>query len=137
MIRRFAAPVAAALLCAGCGFLPEPAVRLATGRTEVAAYAERYNARQDEFRVEVRWRESPAQAVLDGEAFDVVIGEELATTSVMDRLESLGDIVKPGRLDPAGFYPGLLSLGSRDNRPLAVPLSFDLPAMVFLRGALP
>ena len=137
MIRRFAAPVAAVLLSAGCGLLPEPAVRLATSRTEVAAYVERYNARQDEFRVEVRWRESPAQAVLDGEEFDVVIGEELATVSVMDRLESLGDIVKPGRLDPAGFYPGLLGMGSRDNRPLAVPISFDLPAMVFLRGALP
>jgi ABC-type glycerol-3-phosphate transport system substrate-binding protein len=98
---------------------------------------ERYNARQGDFRLEVRWRESPAQAVLDGEAFDVVIGEELAAASVMDRLESLGDVVKPGRLDPAGFYPGLLGMGSRDNRPLAVPLSFDLPAMVFLRGALP
>jgi ABC-type glycerol-3-phosphate transport system substrate-binding protein len=137
MIRHFAAPLAAVLLAAGCGLLPDPTVRLATGRAEVAAYVERYNARQDEFRVEVRWRDSPAQAVLDGEAFDVVIGEELATASVMDRLESLGDVVKPGRLDPAGFYPGLLAMGSRDNRPLAVPISFDLPAMVFLRGALP
>lgn len=136
MIRRFAAPLAA-LLLAGCGLLPEPAVRLATSRPEIAAYAERYNAWQNEFRVEVRWRESPARAVLDDEGFDVVIGEELAAASVMDRLESLGDIIKPGRLDPAGFYPGLLAMGSRDNRPLAVPLSFDLPAMVFLRGALP
>jgi len=137
MIHRLAAPLAAALLAAGCSLLPDPAVRLATSRAEVAAYVERYNARQDEFRVEVRWRESPARAVLEGEAFDVVIGEELATASVMDRLENLGDVVKPGRLDPAGFYPGLLAMGSRDNRPLAVPLSFDLPAMVFLRGALP
>lgn len=137
MIRRLAAPFVAALLAAGCGLLPDPAVRLATSRPEIAAYAERYNARQDEFRVEVRWRESPARAVLDEEGFDVVIGEELAAASVMDRLEGLGDIVKPGRLDPALFYPGLLAMGSRDNRPLAVPLSFDLPAMVFLRGALP
>jgi ABC-type glycerol-3-phosphate transport system substrate-binding protein len=137
MIRRFAAPLAAALLAAGCGLLPDPSVRLATSRPEVAAYAERWNARQNEFRIEVHWRESPAQAVLDGEAFDVVIGEELAAASVMDRLESLGDIVAPGRLDPGGFYPGLIAMGSRDNRPLAVPLSFDLPALVFLRGALP
>lgn len=137
MMRRLAAPLAAALLAAGCGLLPDPAVRLVTSRPELAAYAERWNARQGEFRVEVRWRESPAQAVLDGEPFDVAIGEELAASSVMDRLESLGDIVAPGRLDPAGFYPGLLAMGSRDNRPLAVPLSFDLPALVFLRGALP
>jgi ABC-type glycerol-3-phosphate transport system substrate-binding protein len=137
MIRRLAVPLAAALLAAGCGLLSDPAVRLATSRPEVAAYVERYNARQDEFRVEVSWRESPARAVLEGEAFDVVIGEELATASVMDRLESLGDVVTTGRLDPAGFYPDLLAMGSRDNRPLAVPLSFDLPAMVFLRDALP
>jgi hypothetical protein len=137
MIRYRAAPLAAVVLLAGCGLLPAPTVRLATSRAEVAAYVERYNARQDEFRVEVRWRESPAQAVVDGEAIDVVVGEDLATASVLDRLESLGDIVKPGRLDPAGFYPGLLNMGSRDNRPLAIPLSFDLPAMVFLRGTLP
>ncbi len=137
MIRRFAASLAATLLAAGCSLLPDPAVRLVTSRPEVAAYAERWNARQTDFRVEVQWRESPAQAVLDGEAFDVAIGGELAAASVMDRLENLGDIVTPGRLDPAGFYPGLLAMGSRDNRPLAVPLSFDLPALVCLRGALP
>ncbi len=137
MIHRILAPFAAAILAAGCGLLPDPAVRLATSRPEVAAYVERYHARQDEYRLAVHWRESPARAVLEGEVFDVVIGEELATASVMDRLESLGDVVKPGRLDPAGFYPGLLAMGSRDNRPLAVPLSFDLPALVFLRGALP
>ncbi len=137
MIRRFAASLAATLLAAGCSLLPDPAVRLVTSRPEVAAYAERWNARQTDFRVEVQWRESPAQAVLDGEAFDVAIGGELAAAAVMDRLENLGDIVTPGRLDPAGFYPGLLAMGSRDNRPLAVPLSFDLPALVCLRGALP
>jgi ABC-type glycerol-3-phosphate transport system substrate-binding protein len=137
MIRRFAAPLAAVLLAAGCGLLPDPAVRLVTSRPEVAAYAERWNARQTDFRIEVQWRESPAQAVLDGEVFDVAIGGELAAASVMDRLENLGDIVTPGRLDPAGFYPGLLAMGSRDNRPLAVPLSFDLPTLVCLRGALP
>ena len=70
MIHRFLAPLAAAILAAGCGLLPDPAVRLAPSRPEVAAYVERYHARQDEYRIEVHWRESPARSVLEGEAFD-------------------------------------------------------------------
>jgi ABC-type glycerol-3-phosphate transport system substrate-binding protein len=85
--------------------------------------------------VEVGWRDSPAQAVRDGETADVVIGDSLALADIMDRLDPLADIIKPGRIDPAGFYPGLLAMGSRDNRPLLLPLAFDLPAVVMERRA--
>jgi hypothetical protein len=52
----------------------------------------------------------------------------------MDRFEPLGDIVKPGRIDPARFYAGLLAMGSKDNRQQLLPISFTLPAVVYLAG---
>jgi len=52
----------------------------------------------------------------------------------MDRMDGLGDIVKPGKVDPSWFYSRLLAMGSRDNRPVLVPLSFSLPAIVYVRG---
>ena len=130
---------AAAGALAGCGFGLEPVVQLITNRAEMAAYVDRYNAVQSDVRVEIAYQDTPSQAVLDGVAGDVVIGEWLATPAVMDRLEALGDIVKPGKIDPAWFYAGLLGMGSRDNRPFLIPISFTLPAIVYrthVRGPL-
>ena len=122
------------LALAGCGLLGDQTVRLLTDRPEMAAYVERYNARQTDVRVEVIYDEEPAQAVMEGRAqADVVIAQWLASPATMARFDSLADVVKPGGIDPSWFYPGLLAMGSRDNRPFLVPLSFHLPAMMFYK----
>ncbi len=138
-LRRLALPVAALAACAalgGCTFGLEPTVRLITDLPEMAAYVDIFNALHTDVRVELDYAETPSQAVLDGVAGDLVVGAWLSSPSVMDRLDSLSDIVKPGKLDPAWFYQGLLAMGSRDNRPFLVPLSFSLPAVVFLPAQL-
>jgi hypothetical protein len=127
---------AAAVLClglAGCGLGLEPTVRLMTNRAEMAAYVDRFNAVQSDVRVELSWQETPYQAVLDGVQADIVIGEWLASPAVMDRMDGLADIVKPGKIDPSWMYTRLLAMASHDNRPMLVPLSFSLPAMVYQR----
>jgi hypothetical protein len=122
-----------ALLLAGCGLGLEPTVQLMTNRPEMAAYVDRFNAVQSDVRVELTYQETPYQAVLDGVQADLVIGEWLSSPAVMDRLDGLGDIVKPGKIEPGWFYTRLLAMGSRDNRPVLVPLSFSLPAIVYVR----
>ena len=122
---------------AGCGLLSDQTVRLLTDRPEMAAYVERYNARQTDVRVEVIYDEEPARAVREGSAqADVVIAQWLASPATMARFDSLADVVKPGRIDPSWFYPGLLTMGSRDNRPFLLPLSFHLPAMIFYKPSI-
>lgn len=106
-------------------------MRLITNHPEIAAYVEMYNAGQDAYRVEILYRETPSQSVLSGEPADVVIGEWLATPQLVDRFESTADIVTPGRIGPSELYAGLLSMGSKDARPVLIPVSFDLPAVVF------
>jgi hypothetical protein len=138
MERQFRAlllPVAAAIsaLFAGCGLGLEPTVQLITNRPEMAAYVDRFNAVQSDVKVEISYQEVPSQAVLDGAHADAVIGEWLQSPAVMDRLDALGDLVKPGKVDPTGIYPGLLAMCSRDNRPILIPISFTLPAIVYLR----
>lgn len=125
--------LAASIALAGCGLIPDPTVKLVTDRAEMAAYVDRFNALQSDVRVEIDYRESPSQAVSDGVQGDVVVGEWLASPAVMDRFDSLGDLVKPGRIDPSWFYSGLITMGSRDNRSVLIPVSFSLPAIVFYR----
>jgi len=138
MERQFRAlllPVAASIcaLCAGCGLGIEPTVQLITNRPEMAAYVDRFNAVQSDVKVEISYQEVPSQAVLDGVPGDAVIGEWLPSPAVMDRMDALGDLVKPGKIDPSGIYPGLLAMCSRDNRPILVPISFTLPTIVYVR----
>jgi hypothetical protein len=123
------------VVLAGCGLGLETPLQLVTNRAELAAYVDRFNAVQSDVKVAISYQESPAQAVLDGTAGDIVIGEWLSSPAVMDRMDGLGDIVKPGKIDPAWFYARLLAMGSRDNRPVLVPLSFSLPAVVFVRSS--
>jgi Bacterial extracellular solute-binding protein len=128
--------LAVAAVCAllvGCSLIREPTVRMITDRAEMAAYVDRFNALQTDVRIELSWREAPFQSVLDGTQADLVVGEWLASPAVLDRFDSLGDIVKPGRIDPSWFYGGLLAMGSRDNRTVLLPLSFSLPAIVFYK----
>jgi hypothetical protein len=125
--------LAAIALLSSCGLGLETTIQIVTNRAEMAAYVDRFNALQSDVKVEISYQESPAQAVLDGVQGDIVIGEWLASPSVMDRMEGLGDIVKSGKIDPAWFYARLLAMGSRDNRPVLVPLSFSLPAIVYVR----
>jgi ABC-type glycerol-3-phosphate transport system substrate-binding protein len=123
---------AASILLAGCGLGIEPTVTIVTNRPELSAYVDRYNAVQSEAKVELSYQETPWQAVLDGVTGDIVIGEYLACPGVMDKLEGLGEIVKPGKIDPSWFYARLITMGSKDNRPVVIPLSFSLPAVVFI-----
>jgi hypothetical protein len=134
---RAAALCAAACIIGACGLLSEPTVKLVTDRAELAAYVERFNARQDSYHVQVQYSESPAQSVLDGAAADIVVGEFLASPQLLDRFDSTADIIKPGRIEPSWFYPGLLSMGTKDTRPVLIPISFDLPAIVYSRPSLP
>jgi ABC-type glycerol-3-phosphate transport system substrate-binding protein len=106
---------------------------MVTDRAEMAAYVDRFNALQSDVRVELAYREAPVQSVLDGVQGDLVVGEWLASPAVLDRFDSLGDLVKSGRIDPSWFYAGLVAMGSRDNRPVLVPISFSLPAVVFFK----
>jgi hypothetical protein len=120
---------------AACGLRIEPTVQLMTNRPELAAYVDRFNAIQSDVKVEIAYQETPSQAILDGVRADAVISEYIESPSVMDRMDAIGDLVKPGKIDPAWIYPGLLSMGSRDNRTMLIPISFSLPAIVYIRPA--
>jgi hypothetical protein len=122
------------VLLTGCGLGLEPVVQLVTNRAELAAYVDRFNALQSDVKVAISYQETPYQAVLDGVSADLVIGESLATPAIMDRMDGVGDLVKPGgKIDSSQFYQRLLAMGSRDNRPVFVPLSFSLPTIVYKR----
>jgi hypothetical protein len=122
----------AGLSLAGCGVLPRRPLVLSTNRPEVASFVEQFNAAQSDLRVFLRYQGSPVEALRRDQDVDLVIGTRLAGAGTARDLESLEDLFRPNRLSREDFYAPLLAAGAPERRQVLLPLSFCLPAVVFL-----
>ena len=119
-------------ILSSCGDKPERAV-LWTDRPEFAFYAEFFNASQSLYKVEVLYYESPAQRLTETNEYpDIVASGWLGSASTRALFRPLDNLLKEG-LDVSSFYSRLLSLGSIDGKQYLLPVSFNIPAMVFSR----
>ena len=108
-----------------------------TDRASVAAYVEMYNAQQERYKIEVEFTPRPADSLLERQQHpDLVLGDYLANESTFVHFTPLDDILAGDALDAGAFYPGLLSLGRRNEETYLLPVSFDLPAAMFKRSEL-
>jgi ABC-type glycerol-3-phosphate transport system substrate-binding protein len=109
-------------------------ISLWTDRPEFAIYAEYFNSAQDEYRVETRYFESlPSELANAGVQPDIVAGNWLKNTSTRVLFRPLDSLF---RKDAGGalknsFYPHLLALGNIEGKQYLLPVSFNLPALVF------
>ncbi len=119
-------------LLAGCSLLNRRPLVLSTDRPELASFVEQFNARQADLRVQLRYQSSPEEALHRDQGVDLLIGSRLAGAVEVRGLESLEDLFRARRLARADFYAPLLAAGAPERRQVLLPLSFCLPAVVFL-----
>jgi ABC-type glycerol-3-phosphate transport system substrate-binding protein len=123
---------AAVILLSGCSFFPGGVVTLYTNRQEIASYAETFNAVQNGHRLEIHYRENPSRAASsEDESPDLVITENIAGRSSLGRFRSLNKLFDRKRIPREAFYSSLLSMGQKDKQQVLVPISFDLPVLMF------
>ena len=105
-----------------------------TDRPEFAFYAEFFNASQNRYKVEVRYFEFPALRLTEpGDHPDIVIASWLKSATVRGLFRPLDRTFGRNGLSRDSFYPRLLSLGHIDRRQYLLPVSFNIPAIVFAR----
>jgi hypothetical protein len=119
-------------LLAGCGLFHRRPLVLGTDRPELASFVEQFNAQQPDLRVQLRFLDSPAEALRRDQEADLLIGTSLAGAGEVRALEPLEDLFRGNRLDREDFYAPLLAAGAPERRQVLLPLSFCLPAVVFL-----
>jgi hypothetical protein len=125
----------ASLGLASCSlFAPRPAV-IWTDAPEFALYAELFNAGQDRYRVEVSYHANLVSALgRSSKDPDLVIGSYLKSQASRGRFQSLDYLFGELTVNQAAFYPSLLAQGDSGGRQILLPVSFDLPAIVFTQG---
>ena len=141
--RRLLAPVlgllvalSAIILANGCALAESRLVTIWTDVPEVALYAELFNQEQDRWRVEVVWKADLPREIWDTKnPPDLAIGARLNGAAILDRFEPLNYLFGELVIDESAFYPSLLAFGASDGRQALLPLSFNLPAILFRKDS--
>jgi hypothetical protein len=117
-----------------CGLFEPSAAILWTDRPEFALYADYFNAGQRVHKVEVRYIENPALNVAEtNEPPDIVVGAYLKSAATRSLFRPLDRLLKGNKTTKSAFYPRLLALGTIDRKQYLLPVSFNIPALVFAR----
>ena len=120
-------------LLTSCFLIEENTAKLWTDIPEVAAYVEIFNASQTDYRVELVYEENPADyaKLTSASAPDIVISENLASNSIISAFMPLDKMIERELFDPQVIYPDLYQLGCREEIPYVLPVSFNIPAIMF------
>jgi len=103
-----------------------------TDRIDCIAYCEAFNSVQDRYKIAVSYKENPADALTrTSEVPDIVIGPWLRGDAARVKFIKIDDLLSEKKINPAVFYPSLLKLGNVEGRQYLLPVSFNLPTVIF------
>ena len=120
------------IFLSSCTFFEEKTAVLWTDRPEFAAYVEVYNAQQDEYHIELKFRQDPGKTLMqETEQADLVIGEGFTSRDIITQFSDLSKLFEEDTINQRLFYTQLLKIGKREEEQLILPVSFSLPVLIF------
>lgn len=129
---------ACCIALSSCGLVETPVAELLTDVPQMAIYAAAFNTQQDRFRVNVSYDERVAETLeRRADKPSLVIGRYLKSSRSRSSFQALDHLFSDLIVNPSSFYAGLLELGNYEGRQILLPVSFNLPLIVFDRGLEP
>jgi len=123
------------LYLSGCSSNSNSTIVLWTDKPEMAAYVEEFNSVQDKYRVEIVYKKNPGNALSESDIpGDLIVSEFLNSPGTIELFSPLEDLYKENRMDLSIFYSGLLDLGYKQEELLLLPVSFNLPTVMFKKS---
>jgi len=107
------------------------AVQIWTDRPEFALYGEYYNNSQNQYKVNVRYMEFPLNELTRSNSPDIIIASWLKNTSMQSSFKNINNIFGTRKLSRNIFYPILLAAGRVERNQFLLPVSFNIPALIF------
>jgi ABC-type glycerol-3-phosphate transport system substrate-binding protein len=127
-----AAIAALAIALSGCSSANDGIAVLWTDQVEFASYAELFNASQNRYRVVVQYQANPAGALIAAKARpDLIVGPWLKGEKARSSLVPIDYLFNEFKMSQKQFYGPLLDLGNVQGRQYLLPVSFNLPALIF------
>ena len=111
-----------------------PTVIIWTDRPEMASYVELFNTTHTETKAMVIYKESPISSLppMKGEYVpDLIVGPWLKSSTSRKYFKPVDYLFEEKKLIASDYYRQLLDYGVLNKKQYLVPLSFNLPAIVF------
>lgn len=105
-----------------------------TDRAEVVSCAELFNLSQEKAKAVVIYKENLASSLppaSDEEKPDILIGSFLKNSEMKHNFTPLNPVLSRSRINPSAFYEPLLDYGSAVSKQYLLPVSFNVPAVIF------
>ena len=103
-----------------------------TDRTEFISYCEAFNSAQNRYKITVSYKENPSDALTNAsEQPDIVIGPWLRGDAARVKFSKLNGLLSAKKINPNIFYPLLFELGTINGAQYLLPVSFNLPTVIF------
>lgn len=125
------------LMISACSTSDVTILTVWTDRAEIVSYSEVFNSQSKKIKVNVIYKEQLAQSIppaKDELPPDLAIGSWLKNTSMNRNFLPLETIFNSAQINPKNFYPSLLSYGKKNNQQYLLPLSFNLPMMIYSKS---
>jgi ABC-type glycerol-3-phosphate transport system substrate-binding protein len=105
-----------------------------TDRPEFALYGELFNTVQDQYKVAVKYIEFPGIELNIQNKPDIIVASWLKNNSTGSNFKSMDNLFGAKKLSRNIFYPQLLAIGRIDRTQYLLPVSFNIPALIFSRN---
>ncbi|MDR2731509.1 MAG: hypothetical protein LBB81_11510 [Treponema sp.] len=106
-----------------------------TDHPEFALYCEYFNTSQSKYKITARYYEYPAdELVKSANIPDIVAANWLKNSEAMTYFKSLDNILGAKKLSRTVFYQKLLNAGRIERNQFLLPVSFNVPALVFSKS---
>ncbi|MCL2481140.1 MAG: hypothetical protein FWF38_05470 [Spirochaetaceae bacterium] len=110
-------------------------VVLWTDNPEFISYVEMFNSKHDKLKIEPVYKKDPAKALIKTRRYpDIVVSSYLNSPQVIDNFKKINSLFRKDKIDKNSFYKELLSKGVKGGKQLVLPVSFNMPALMFRRG---
>ena len=105
-----------------------------TDHPEFAIYGEYFNTIQNQYKVSIKYYEFPAEELKQsGNTPDIVVGSWLKNSSTRTYFKNLNGFFGIRKLSKNDFYSRILSTGRMGRKQYFLPVSFNVPALIFSR----
>jgi len=105
-----------------------------TDRSEFALYGELFNAAQNKYKVAVKYAEFPVTELSKQNRPDIIVASWIKSASTGSHFKSLDGLFGTKKLSRSNFYPKILSAGRIDRSQCLLPVSFNIPALIFSKS---
>ena len=123
-----------ALLFAGCSLKRETLITIWTNIPEFTEYGELFNDTHGKKKVILVYKKNPSEALAsktEKNPPDIVVGPWLRTDKTSRYFRSIDTIFDGSGITQSIFYPQLLEAGKIRQSYYLLPVSFNLPAVIF------